>query len=147
MKAASALAELIDGLIEAGLKSNDLIIVGHSLGAHIAGIAGKKISKLNKIGSIVGLDPAAILFNVNHTELRLANTDAEYVQIIHTDTDGGRFALGIDKPFGHGMYNVHITENWYNICHSKQKQYFQVTFIQIMGDCSQDVYKTLKYPL
>lgn len=44
-----------------------------------------------------------MLFNVNETDLRLANTDAEYVQIIHTDTDGGRFALGIDEPVGHGM--------------------------------------------
>lgn len=84
------------------MRLGDLIIVGHSLGAHLAGIAGKKISQLNKIGSIVGLDPAAVLFNLNETELRLANTDAEYVQIIHTDTDGGRFAFGIDEPFGHG---------------------------------------------
>lgn len=117
MKAASALAELIEGLIGAGLRSSDLIIVGHSLGAHIGGLAGKKISQFNKIGSIVGLDPAAVLFNVNETDLRLANTDAEYVQIIHTDIDGGRFALGIDEPFGHGM--CILLKNYVNICHTK----------------------------
>lgn len=107
LKAASALAELVEGLIRAGLRSSDLTVVGHSLGAHIAGLAGKKIAQFNKIGSIVGLDPAAILFNVNETELRLANTDAEYVQIIHTDTDGGPFALGIGEPFGHGAFIWH----------------------------------------
>lgn len=35
---------------------SDLTIVGHSLGAHIAGFAGKSTKK-GKVGTIVGLDP------------------------------------------------------------------------------------------
>lgn len=102
LKASSTLAELIEGLFKAGMNLRDLVVIGHSLGAHIAGLAGKKIFLSDRIGAIVGLDPAAVLFNVNETEYRLANTDAEYVQVIHTDLDGGRLAYGIGEPLGHG---------------------------------------------
>lgn len=72
------------------------------LGAHIAGLAGKRVKSNQKISAIIGLDPANVLFDVNETNYRLADTDAEYVQIIHTDIDGGSLALGIDQPIGHG---------------------------------------------
>lgn len=35
---------------------DDLTIVGHSLGAHIAGFTGRTV-KLGKVGTIIGLDP------------------------------------------------------------------------------------------
>lgn len=64
-------------------------IVGHSLGAHIAGFTGKTIntSLSTKLGRITGLDPAGPGFSgflVTDDE-RLNRNDAEIVLVIHTD--------------------------------------------------------------
>lgn len=88
------------------MQLHSLVVVGHSLGAHIAGMAGKKLieNQRVRIGAIIGLDPAGVLFDVNETNYRLADTDADYVQVIHTDIDDGRLALGIGQPIGHGKW-------------------------------------------
>lgn len=41
-------------------KWKKLSVVGHSLGAHIAGFAGKSVKK-GKIGTIIGLDPGLLV--------------------------------------------------------------------------------------
>nr|XP_018917471.1 PREDICTED: phospholipase A1-like isoform X1 [Bemisia tabaci] len=73
--------------------------VGHSLGAHVAGFAGKRINKLlNKtVPWITGLDPARPCFNGKPAKDRLDVTDAEYVEIVHTCAD----YLGLLQPIGH----------------------------------------------
>lgn len=63
--------------------------------AHIAGAAGKRVRN-GRVNTIIGLDPAGPLFNVNDAPNRLASTDAEYVEVIHTDTPN----LGIGDPIG-----------------------------------------------
>lgn len=78
---------------------DDLTLVGHSLGAHIAGCAAKRLESNEKIGTIIGLDPASIGFDFDRLENRLTDTDANYVQIIHTDIT----KFGMPKPMGHGM--------------------------------------------
>lgn len=94
------LARFIDHLVGMDMNPNDLIIVGHSLGAHICGFAGKYVTK-GPVGTIIGLDPAKPLFPVmSHSEERLHYTDAKYVQIIHTS---GGF-LGIKHPIGHADF-------------------------------------------
>ncbi|XP_015187184.1 PREDICTED: phospholipase A1 2-like [Polistes dominula] len=72
-------------------------IIGHSLGAHIAGFAGKEVQKLNmgKYHRITGLDPAGPAFADKDCSNRLCKTDAEYVQVLHTTT-----LIGSDKRFG-----------------------------------------------
>lgn len=77
------------------VKTSKIQIIGHSLGAHIAGITGKSFEK-NKISVIVGLDPASPLFYMNKPNGRLDVTDAEYVEVIHTAAG----SLGFDKPIG-----------------------------------------------
>lgn len=77
----------------------DLTLVGHSLGAHVAGYTAKLLNSTEKIGSIIGLDPAAVFFEFDQPENRLSKTDAEYVQVIHTDI----MKFGMAKPMGHGM--------------------------------------------
>lgn len=72
--------------------------MGHSLGAHIAGRAAKKLKTRQKIGCIVGLDPASVRFKYFNKAKRLCEKDANYVQIIHTDGD----KFGFAKPLGHG---------------------------------------------
>lgn len=102
----SALAVLIDQLVtEHSLQLSKLIVIGHSLGAHIAGIAGQQVTA-GKLPIIVGLDPAFPLFTRNNATNRLSADDAEYVQVIHTN--GGR--LSISYPVGDADFYV----NWGN---------------------------------
>ena len=65
---------------------DDTTIVGHSLGAHIAGFAGKHV-KAGRIHTIVGLDPAGVAFSLNRPDERLNDNDARMVQIIHTNIE------------------------------------------------------------
>lgn len=57
-----------------------ITIVGHSLGAHIAGITGTNLN--GKIGQIIGLEPAGILYRFNGRGLN--KKCAKYVQVLHT---------------------------------------------------------------
>lgn len=62
-------------------------IVGHSLGAHIAGVAGKQIYSRTgrKVARISSLDAAGPLFNGNHVSRRIDAGDADFVDAIHTN--------------------------------------------------------------
>lgn len=71
-------------------------IIGHSLGAHVAGFAGKFHTKA-RYQRITGLDPAGPLFENENDIARLSKTDADIVDVIHTDVDG----FGYLKPLGH----------------------------------------------
>ena len=53
------------------------------MGAHIAGFTGKNV-KNEKIGTIVGLDPAGPLFDINNPQTRLSANDGVYVIALHT---------------------------------------------------------------
>nr|P0CH47.1 RecName: Full=Probable phospholipase A1 magnifin; Short=PLA1; Flags: Precursor [Vespa magnifica] len=72
-------------------------LIGHSLGAQIAGFAGKEYQKfkLGKYPEIIGLDPAGPLFKSNDCSERICETDAHYVQIIHTSNN-----LGTERTLG-----------------------------------------------
>ncbi|OWF39326.1 pancreatic triacylglycerol lipase-like [Mizuhopecten yessoensis] len=75
-------------------------IIGHSLGGQIAGHIGYRIKG---IGRISGLDPAEPDFRDKDTSRRLDQSDATFVDIIHTD--GSKFKLlsgyGFLAPMGH----------------------------------------------
>lgn len=58
-------------------------------------VAGKKVTG-GKVGKIVGLDPASPLFRFEDVNGRLAETDASYVEAIHTCAG----MLGMSKPIG-----------------------------------------------
>uniref|UniRef100_W5N013 Triacylglycerol lipase n=1 Tax=Lepisosteus oculatus TaxID=7918 RepID=W5N013_LEPOC len=57
-------------------------IIGHSLGAHAAGEAGKRKPGISRI---TGLDPAEPYFQNTPIEVRLDPSDAAFVDVIHTD--------------------------------------------------------------
>lgn len=82
-----------------GLQYNTTGIVAHSLGAHVAGLAGKTLDG-DRLQSIVGLDPARPLFSLDRPMERLANTDAEYVETIHTN----RGRNGFSRPIGDAAF-------------------------------------------
>ncbi|XP_046449669.1 pancreatic lipase-related protein 2-like [Daphnia pulex] len=79
-----------------GAKASDIHLIGHSLGAHTAGYAGEKIPNL---GQITGLDPAGPFFRTVPTYARLDPSDAQFVEVIHTD--GGILGAGLLEPLGH----------------------------------------------
>ena len=69
-------AKFIKLLINNKLAAYDsIVIAGHGLGAHIAGLACKQIAG-GKVKMIFGLDPSGPLFNPNDPSNRLAATDA-----------------------------------------------------------------------
>ncbi|XP_072141083.1 pancreatic triacylglycerol lipase-like [Dermacentor andersoni] len=81
----------------------DFHIIGHSLGAQIAGYAGERI---DKIGRITGLDPAGPYFFHMPPAVRLDPTDAAFVDVIHSDASlpfsiVANLGFGIDQLVGH----------------------------------------------
>ena len=46
---------------------------------------------------VVALDSAGKYFEAAHPEARLDSRDAQFVDVIHTDSDGS----GLEKPLGH----------------------------------------------
>lgn len=97
---ARVLAKVIDALVMHGMRLQDLTIVAHSLGCHISGRAAKQLKSEGKIGVIIALDPASVLFDYFDTEKRLTENDAEYVQVIHTDS--GHYSF--EYPLGHADF-------------------------------------------
>ncbi|XP_010852176.1 PREDICTED: lipase member H [Bison bison bison] len=93
-KVATVLKEFIDLMLAEGASLDDIYIIGVSLGAHIAGFVGKMYG--GQLGRITGLDPAGPLFNGRPPEDRLDPRDAQFVDVIHSDTD----ALGYKKQLG-----------------------------------------------
>lgn len=73
-------------------------IIGFSLGAHVSGFAGAELDGLKRI---TGLDPAGPLFEAQHPKARLDSTDAQFVDVIHSNGEnlilGG---LGSWQPMG-----------------------------------------------
>ncbi|XP_042243641.1 pancreatic lipase-related protein 2-like isoform X2 [Homarus americanus] len=57
--------------------------IGHSLGAHVSGLAGKPFK--GEIGRITGLDPAGLEYHQVPAKERIDSSDAKYVDIMHTN--------------------------------------------------------------
>ncbi|KXJ12822.1 Inactive pancreatic lipase-related protein 1 [Exaiptasia diaphana] len=97
----SQLAEL---LLRHDYDMSRVHVIGHSLGAHVAGFAGEQVRKAGKtIRRITGLDPARPGFDHDEAVGRLDPSDADFVDVIHTDSgrnllEGG---LGLHRPCGH----------------------------------------------
>ncbi|XP_015997971.2 pancreatic triacylglycerol lipase [Rousettus aegyptiacus] len=80
---------------------SDVHIIGHSLGAHAAGEAGRRTN--GTIGRITGLDPAGPSFEGTPELIRLDPTDAQFVDVIHTDAAPliPNMGFGIRQTVGH----------------------------------------------
>lgn len=84
---------------ENNLSSNDYHLIGFSLGAHVAGFTGMEITNISRI---TGLDPAAPLFEGYPERVRLDPSDAQFVDVIHSNGDSFlRGGLGSFDPMGH----------------------------------------------
>jgi pancreatic triacylglycerol lipase len=95
-------ARFLDNLHEAGLMDfSRLTIACHSLGGHVGGFVGKRVTR-GRINTIIGLNPAGPLFDVNNPAQRLDASDAEYVEIIHTEIT----TTGIGAPIAHANFYI-----------------------------------------
>ncbi|GBM18059.1 Pancreatic triacylglycerol lipase [Araneus ventricosus] len=95
----------VDLLIKAleknlNLKRSNMHIIGHSLGSHVAGYAGERLKTL---GRITGCDPAEPYFENMPKSVRLDPSDANFVDVIHTDAASKiRFiGFGMSQLVGH----------------------------------------------
>ena len=89
-----ALGKLTESLYEADVTGAlKTFCVGHSLGSHVCGFAGKT----HILDGIIGIDPAGPIFEDNFIDGRLSKDDAKFVQTLHVDAG----ELGIDEAIGH----------------------------------------------
>ncbi|XP_052873226.1 pancreatic lipase-related protein 2-like [Anopheles cruzii] len=92
-------ADLVNQLVRSNMTDMDrLHLVGHSLGAHIAGNAGHTLKASQVMLQVIyGLDPASINFFQDEPESRLSTDDAAYVEVVHSNTQ----LSGYPAPLGH----------------------------------------------
>ncbi|KAL5279313.1 hypothetical protein ACFFRR_003726 [Megaselia abdita] len=122
------LAQFIDFLIHyIKVPRSNVHVIGFSLGAQIAGVAGHFVA--NKLKRITGLDPSKnLILTANNDTFRLDRSDAEYVDIISTDPfqrgimDGGGHLtfypnFGIYQP---GCFNASENSNEISLCSHKR---------------------------
>lgn len=92
--------EMVTNTTRSSLDSFHLI--GHSLGAHIVGYAGKYLK--GNVAHITGLDPAGPMFEgVKNAAARLWYTDGQFVEAIHTDIANliPTYGLGMNETCAH----------------------------------------------
>lgn len=98
-KVGAYLCKFLQTIKLGGVLGSSMTIAGHSLGAHVAGIAGACSGDL---GTIFALDAAGPLFTyptLAPITNRLEETDATYVSVIHTTT-----TLGTAVDIGHSDF-------------------------------------------
>ncbi|KAM4851629.1 pancreatic triacylglycerol lipase-like [Thomomys bottae] len=84
-----------------GYSPSNVHLIGHSLGSHVAGEAGRRTN--GAIGRITGLDPAEPCFEGAPELIRLDPSDAQFVDVIHTDAAPfvPNLGFGLSQPSGH----------------------------------------------
>ncbi|KAL5241245.1 hypothetical protein ACI65C_008655 [Semiaphis heraclei] len=98
------LAILISEMVALNSDQEKIHMIGFSLGAHVAGFAGKALKLIDiRVGRITGLDPASPLFRqmLSASLPSLSSEDAAFVDIVHTD--GARIwseGFGLFNPIG-----------------------------------------------
>ncbi|XP_060083640.1 inactive pancreatic lipase-related protein 1-like [Ylistrum balloti] len=92
---------------ELGYSMEKVHIIGHSLGAQMAGYIGTEVKG---IGRISGIDPAGPSFEGYPPETVLDPTDANFVDILHTDARDlfvlGHPGFGAKSRMGHADFYV-----------------------------------------
>ncbi|XP_065216918.1 phospholipase A1-like isoform X2 [Planococcus citri] len=132
-KVAAQLISFIEYLVKKfHFKPQNIHIIGHSLGAHIAGNVGRGVPFMHRV---TGLDPAS-LFSDDPLEAQLRKTDAEYVDVIHTNT-----ILGSSELFGSVDFYLNNCKPWpvgiQPACNATMMQniYYKILY----NDCSHHI--------
>ncbi|KAL0117658.1 hypothetical protein PUN28_008810 [Cardiocondyla obscurior] len=133
-------AQSIQLLVNSSADLSKIYIIGHSLGAHIAGIVGKCNSF--KIPRITGLDPANPFFYPSGCYLR--SNDAAWVDVIHTDMGGygTLFSTGTADYYVNGGYRPQPNCSLISIPLSPQDLCSHQASVKVYADSK---YKTATY--
>jgi Ca2+-binding RTX toxin-like protein len=101
--------QIADFLIGLGVNPKNTELAGHSLGAHIMGIAGDKYKDITgvSIGTIIGLDAAGPGYN-SVTTGRLDVSDADRVVGIHTDPITWDHWNGLGWGEHYGNFDIYV---------------------------------------
>ncbi|CAG2122257.1 unnamed protein product, partial [Medioppia subpectinata] len=81
------------------IKNDKFSLIGHSLGAHVMGQAGRRLYN-PRVARITGLDPAGPGFRDDAR--RLNRNDASLVVILHTDISEYTITEGLGQPLHSG---------------------------------------------
>ncbi|XP_072441879.1 lipase member H-like [Chiloscyllium punctatum] len=148
-KVAEILGHVIDSILKIGGSFDLIHLIGVSLGAHISGFVGSRFH--GQIGRITGLDPAGPLFRGKGVEDRLDPSDAQLVEVLHTDID----ALGYEEFLGHIDYYANggtdqpgcpatiIAGKRYMVCDHQRSVYLYIS--SISSTCNITVYPCASY--
>ncbi|KAG8179465.1 hypothetical protein JTE90_021029 [Oedothorax gibbosus] len=110
-----------------GLRNDDVYLVGHSLGAHIAGSVGSKF----KVHRITALDPAGVVYNEKTPiEHRLDSTDADIVDVLHCNGGNRLPYLSITFPSGDADFYINGGSDQPNCLHNAWEaiKHFQILY-------------------
>jgi len=92
------IALVAERLLQEPSSVQDVWCIGHSLGAHTCGFAGRRMQQDGLLMTrITGLDPAGPCFDTYSEEIRLNSECAGFVDVIHT----AGLWLGLMNPSGH----------------------------------------------
>lgn len=94
--AGSELGIFINWLVKKNVSLDDIHVIGHSLGAHVAAMGASKVRD-GTLARITGLDPAGPGYNEVPAVYRLDPTDARLVDVVHTNMR----VLSSPQPQGH----------------------------------------------
>lgn len=97
-------AEMLANLTKLGFNPKKLEVIGLSLGAQTMSFIAKNYRLLTgmNISRLTGLDPAGPCFRNLGPEDRLDESDADFVDVVHTNIDG----WGMAAPVGHVNFYV-----------------------------------------
>uniref|UniRef100_A0A1B0F9P3 Lipase domain-containing protein n=1 Tax=Glossina morsitans morsitans TaxID=37546 RepID=A0A1B0F9P3_GLOMM len=117
---------------KANLHMLDVYMIGHSMGCHIAGSAGRQL-RPQRIHTIFALDPAGPKFRNLNANQRLSESDAVYVEVIHTSD-----ILGIQQDIGHASFYPNFgkgQKNCYKFgcSHGRAYHYFAESLTSELG--------------
>ncbi|KAH8366506.1 hypothetical protein KR084_012680 [Drosophila pseudotakahashii] len=123
---ATGLVKLLD-LVPA----ENIHLIGHSLGAHIVGSAGRHLQRLTNqtVARITGLDPAKPCFNEGEVLSGLMRGDGRFVDVIHSNPGvlGKRSPMGDVDFYPGGMGPLPAGCFSVTCAHARAWQYFAET--------------------
>lgn len=117
-------AQLVERIWDTG--ASDVHVIGFSLGAQLANYIARNLGAF-LLPRITGLDPAMPLFITSSVDEKLDATDAEFVDVIHTNA----FVQGKLERCGHvdfymngGVYQPGCSGNIFACSHQRAPAYF-----------------------